>query len=89
MKESGTAHWSVPNNGATNSSGFTGLPGGCFVRAGNGVFTNKVDYGYWWTSSEIYSSSAWYRWLFSNDTSVMIINTLKETGYSIRCIKDN
>ena len=28
MKEEGLDHWQTPNTGATNSSGFTGLPGG-------------------------------------------------------------
>ncbi len=28
MKESGLAHWNSPNTGATNESGFAGLPGG-------------------------------------------------------------
>ena len=29
MKEAGFEHWTSPNSGATNESGFTGLPGGC------------------------------------------------------------
>jgi len=28
MKETGTAHWTSPNIGATNETGFTALPGG-------------------------------------------------------------
>jgi len=29
MKEAGFEHWTSPNSGATNESGFKGLPGGC------------------------------------------------------------
>lgn len=29
MKSTGTSLWTAPNTAATNSSGFTGLPGGC------------------------------------------------------------
>ena len=35
MKETGTAHWANPNTGATNESGFTGLPGGIRVTTGS------------------------------------------------------
>jgi hypothetical protein len=37
MKETGLAHWKSPNEDATNSSGFTGLPGG--IIDGNGRST--------------------------------------------------
>ena len=59
MKESGTSHWISPNTDATNSSGFTGLPGG--YRNNNGTFGGIGAYGYWWSSSEIDTYYAWYR----------------------------
>ena len=50
MKETGTTHWVSPNTGATNESGFTGLPGG--YRYYDGVFSNLGSVGVWWSSSE-------------------------------------
>lgn len=54
-------------NGGTNSSGFTALPGGS--RGSNGRFTGYGAYGYWWSSSSsnvlpmVPATSAWYRML--------------------------
>jgi uncharacterized protein (TIGR02145 family) len=50
LKETGTTHWSLPNNGATNESGFTGLPGSLFF------FTDEFsatigEFCWWWSSS--------------------------------------
>ena len=42
--------WFAPNEGATNESGFTALPGG--FRDFNGTFYGIGDYGGWWSSSE-------------------------------------
>jgi uncharacterized protein (TIGR02145 family) len=36
LKETGTTHWSSPNTGATNETGFTGLPTG--LRESDGTF---------------------------------------------------
>src|ERR1035437_1728963 len=50
MKETGTTHWTSPNTGATNSSGFTGLPEG--LRTDGGPFYDVGSYGGWWSSTE-------------------------------------
>jgi uncharacterized protein (TIGR02145 family) len=46
MKEEGIAHWSNSNTGATNSSGFTGRPGG--YRHYNGSFEYIGSNGFFW-----------------------------------------
>ncbi|MFK5894800.1 MAG: FISUMP domain-containing protein [Pseudomonadota bacterium] len=58
LKEAGTSHWISPNTGATNSSGFTGLPGGYLDT--NGPFYYLTGSAYFWSSSES-GSEAWMR----------------------------
>jgi len=86
MKEAGTAHWSSPNTGATNSSGFTALPGG--HRNSNGSFGNLTYSAYFWSATENASSSAWYRLLNYNNESVNRYSNYKTNGFSARCVQD-
>ena len=60
LKEAGTAHWSTPNNDATNSSGFAALPGG-YRDFFDGTFGNVGYNGYWWSSTANSASLTWYR----------------------------
>jgi uncharacterized protein (TIGR02145 family) len=60
MKEAGSTHWPRPNTGATNSSGFTGLPGG--YRDDNGSFFSMGVNGFWWSSTEGFTYFAWNRY---------------------------
>jgi uncharacterized protein (TIGR02145 family) len=85
LKEAGTTHWLTPNTGATNSSGFTALPGGS--RGSSGSFSLLTNYGYWWSSSQA-SSNAWYRSLFYGSAQVRRHTNAKTWGYSVRCLKD-
>jgi len=78
--------WNTPNTGATNSSGFTGLPGGC--RYLNGTFLSIGSDGNWWSSKEFDSSSAWYRGLNYNNSNVDRGSFIKTLGFSVRCVKD-
>ena len=78
--------WTSPNTDATNSSGFTALPGGC--RAPNGPFNFVGNNGLWWTSAEMSSDNAVYRILFYNSARLDMTNIHKRTGESVRCLRD-
>ena len=47
MKDSTLNYWKTPNTGATNESGFSGLPGG--IRNANGSFEYFSEMGRWWS----------------------------------------
>jgi uncharacterized protein (TIGR02145 family) len=88
LKETGTTHWLSPNIGATNETGFTALPGG--FRHTNGEFSNIGKNGYWWSSTECSTSSAFGRDMNYNNSNVYrgSIYNYKYDGYSVRCVKD-
>ena len=87
MKEAGFSHWTSPNTGATNESGFTGLPGGYRIYDGN--FSHIGFIGFWWSSTEAYTDYAWSRILDYDLSNVdRVVYYLKEDGYSVRCVRD-
>lgn len=86
MKEAGTAHWNAPNTGATNSSGFTALPGG--YRYTYGDFLDLGSSGYWWSATEGSSVDAWRRRLRAGNGIVYRNFTSKGRAFSVRCVRD-
>ncbi len=86
MKETGTTHWNSPNTGATNSSGFTALPGG--YRNTFGSFSIKGYYGGWWSATEYSSTDAWGRKLYYDYDKVSRNYNGKDYGFSVRCVRD-
>jgi uncharacterized protein (TIGR02145 family) len=83
MKEAGNDHWLPPNTGATNLSGFTGLPGGVWANS----FVDSGYFGYWWSTSES-DSNSWFLGL-SNYVDYSFKNEIDQfVGMSARCIKD-
>lgn len=95
LKESGTAHWGNPNNGATNESGFTALPGG--MRFGWGApsmntpqFTYSGSFGFWWSSTEYQNltDKGIVLWLDYSSPYAEGGSEYKNCGLSVRCIKD-
>jgi uncharacterized protein (TIGR02145 family) len=86
MKSTGTTLWSSPNTGATNSSGFTALPGG--YRINDGGFNFVGSNGYWWSSSSAGSGGAWSRVLGYGSANVYRGNDARRHGFSVRCARD-
>ena len=84
--QAGTGLWQNPNTYATNASGFTGLPAGC--RDGNGPFYGVGNDGFWWSSSENFTSNAWFRNLSYNDGNAYSYYYNKRFGFSVRCVRD-
>ena len=68
----------------TNSSGFSGLPGGF---NGSGVFHNDGLAGYWWSASEV-SYYSWRRVLYDSNDDVDRDYFYHDRGLSARCVWD-
>ena len=89
LKETGTTHWQSPNTGATNESGFTALPGG--QRNHNGTFWVVGSDGNWWSSTEISTNDAWFRYMsyLYSYVGKESWGFYKQEGFSVRCLKNN
>ena len=102
LKEAGSKHWASPNQGATNASGFTALPGG--ERQEDGQFTNIKTYGNWWTTDirSMTEPSTKTAKTFCENIAIsgdpdypLEINSIvstslnnKEAAFSVRCIQN-
>lgn len=86
LKEKGTTHWEAPNTGATNETGFTGLPGGYRNKYGSFGYIGKEVY--WWSSTAESDTDGWERGLVTNASTIDRIGSKKIDGFYIRCIKD-
>ena len=86
LKETGLTHWASPNTSATNSSGFTGLPGGYMGDAGSS--SNISLQGYFWTSTSA-GATNYIRYLRSADANFTESAAfVLAGGASVRCIKN-
>ncbi len=81
LKEVGLGHWQSGNQGATNSTGFTGLPAG-YTKS------TYVEHGvsaHFWTSSP---SHAYRALRFDRDEIWKNVNPVITHAYSIRCVRE-
>jgi uncharacterized protein (TIGR02145 family) len=78
--------WKSPNTGATNSSGFSGLPGG--RREYNGNFQDVAVGGDWWSSSVYSGSSGFSLSVYSSSSTISPGVSPPTLGLSVRCLRD-
>jgi uncharacterized protein (TIGR02145 family) len=71
----------------SNSSGFSGLPGGC--RSFITLFLTIGSSSHWWSATEDGGLDAW-SWLLGDYYSTFIYgdDENKSSGFSVRCVKD-
>jgi uncharacterized protein (TIGR02145 family) len=80
------AEGAISNDPSNNSSGFNALPAG--YRFGGNTFTNIGYTCTWWSSTEIETSTAWYRELYYSVSDINAAVTDKHvSAFSVRCIK--
>ena len=80
-----TTGWYNSGNG-TNSSGFSGLPGG--FRNFVGTYGAFGDGGSWWSVSNFNTINAWDRALGYDFSSINRNYNNKALGFSVRVVKD-
>ena len=78
----------IGGGAGTNTSGFSGLLAGYWE--GNNSFGYLGNYADFWISTEVDASNAYYMYLYYNYTNSLFDPNgyYKETGFSVRCIKD-
>jgi len=90
--EDGTGLWAEPNEGATNVTGFSAVPGGERVPTPTGMFNLLGQHVFFWTSTEYEAKSAGFRTLDYGHSGVTkgTSTTLMTKAYavSVRCVMD-
>jgi uncharacterized protein (TIGR02145 family) len=86
MKEIELVKWASPNFGATNSSGFSGLPGGC--RDYDGTYLEIGNQGHWWSATQASTLDAYYFYLDFSNSNINRLNYFKTNGQSVRCVNN-
>ncbi len=85
--DTGTGAWNPPNTGATNASGFTGLPAG--GRSPNdGGFYSRGNAAMLWSSSITFTDTASARLLTHTGIAFEPRDLAVRYGLCVRCVKD-
>jgi uncharacterized protein (TIGR02145 family) len=92
LKDTGTTYWRSPNMGATNSTGFSALPGGCFLStmSNPGTFSFIGINGCWWSATVAQGQYTNTFTLCNNSIALDFDYGIYKFGAcSVRLVKDN
>ncbi len=80
------ALWDPPNTGATDQSGFSGIPAG-YRDSFDGNFYNLGTKSYWWNTWQLSVEGAGYRSLVNTSPGINRSSLFKRNAYGARCIR--
>ena len=84
----GSGYWNSPNESASNSAGFSGLPNG--LRNFVGIYNSLDINGFWW-STNVNPSEPDYGWahgLIFGGGPMVVYGAPRKSGISVRCLRD-
>ena len=87
IKEAGTTHWTTPNEGADNTSGFTGVGAG-YYDLDMDTFYSLNQTLMCWTATEDGVDNAWTRGAVYTTANFSATSVPKVDKCSVRLIKD-
>jgi uncharacterized protein (TIGR02145 family) len=87
LKETGMTHWDDPNTGASNSTGFTGLPSGNL--SSSGAFNNLHRMSFYWSSTADDGVYSWSMNLEYDSPFCGHSTEVKRDGMAVRCKSGN
>lgn len=58
-------------------------------RPTDGSFASRATYAYFWASSQLDGTTAWYRYLYSTAATVNRNPVSQQYGFSLRCLHDS
>jgi uncharacterized protein (TIGR02145 family) len=90
-----TTLWNTNSNVGTpscdltqnNASGFSSVPSG--YRGFDGMYYLMGNACYYWTTTEYSLDNAEIRYMGINNVNLLMTNSNKNYGYSVRCVKNN
>ncbi len=88
LKSTGTEYWLEPNEGATNTTGFSAYPGGDRNPGPDEPGFWSLGYSsYMWSSTDVSDENAWIRGLSYAQPTIFRSTPEKRFGFSVRCVQ--